>query len=83
MAVVRDIARSSLYYLRHILRVAFIELAMLISSNGAKDHGIHRKVIIVRYLPYLGDNWVMELVIVAVAILVILLVAKNGSSKRK
>ncbi len=38
---------------------------------------------IVRYLPYLGDNWDMELVIVAVAILVILLVAKNGSSKRK
>ena len=34
-------------------------------------------------LPYLGDNWDMELVIVAVAILVILLVAKNGSSKRK
>ena len=32
---------------------------------------------------YLGDNWAMELVIVAVAILVILLVAKNGSSKRK
>jgi len=41
------------------------------------------RVIIVRYLPYLGDNWDMELVIVAVAILVILLVAKNGSSKRK
>ncbi len=56
---------------------------MLISSNGAKDHGIHRKVMTVRYLPYLGDNWDMELVIVAVAILVILLVAKNGSSKRK
>jgi hypothetical protein len=56
---------------------------MLISSNGSKDHGIHRKVIIVRYLPYLSDNWDMELVIVAVAILVILLVAKNGSSKRK
>jgi hypothetical protein len=34
-------------------------------------------------MPYLGDNWDMELVIVAVAILVILLVAKNGSSKRK
>ena len=56
---------------------------MLVSPNGAKDHGIHRKVIIVRYLPYLGDNWDMELVIVAAAILVILLVAKNGSSKRK
>jgi hypothetical protein len=56
---------------------------MLISSNGAKNHGIHRKVIIVRYLLYLGDNRDMELVIVAVAILVILLVAKNGSSKRK
>ena len=56
---------------------------MLISSNGAKDHGIHRKVIIVRYLPFLGDDWGMELVIVAVAILVILLFAKNGSSKRK
>ena len=55
----------------------------LSGSNGAKDHGIHRKKIIVRYLPYLGDNLVMELVIVAVAILVILLVAKNGSSKRK
>ena len=52
-------------------------------SNGAKDHDIHSKVILVRYLPYLGDNWDMELVIVAVAILVILLVAKNGSSKRK
>ena len=38
---------------------------------------------IVRYLPYLGNNWDMELVTVAVAILVILLVAKNGSSKRK
>jgi hypothetical protein len=63
--------------------VALIELAMLISSNGAKNHGIHRKVIIVRYLLYLGDNRDMELVIVAVAILVILLVAKNGSSKRK
>jgi hypothetical protein len=34
-------------------------------------------------LSLLGDNWDMELVIVAVAILVILLVAKNGSSKRK
>ena len=56
---------------------------MLISSNRAKDRGIHRKVIIVPYLPYLGDNWDMELVVVAVAILVILLVAKNGSSKRK
>jgi hypothetical protein len=42
-----------------------------------------RKVIKVLKFTDLGHTWDMELVIVAVAILVILLVAKNGSSKRK
>jgi hypothetical protein len=55
----------------------------MISSSGAEDHCIHKSLIIELKLSLLGDNWDMELVIVAVAILVILLVAKNGSSKRK
>jgi hypothetical protein len=53
------------------------------SSSGAEDDCIHGSVMIELKLSLLGDNWDMELVIVAVAILVILLVAKNGSSKRK
>ena len=53
------------------------------SSSGAEDDCVHGGVIIELNLSHLGDNWDMELVIVAVAILVILLVAKNGSSKRK
>ena len=53
------------------------------SSSGAEDDCIHGSVIIELNLSHLGDNWDMELVIVAIAILVILLVAKNLSSKRK
>lgn len=55
----------------------------MISSSRAEDDCIHGSVMIDLNLINLGDNWAMELIIVAVAILVILLVAKNGSSKRK